>query len=57
MSERGNNMAKYEIHYMLKNKLGILLKEIVEAPTQGVAEDMFEAKWNGAAKRITALKR
>lgn len=49
-------MAKYEIHYMLKNKLGILLKEIVEAPTQGVAEAMFEAKWNGAAKRIRTLK-
>ena len=57
MSERGNNMAKFEIQYMLKTKQGILLKEIVEAPTQGMAQEMFDAKWNGAAKRITTLKR
>ena len=46
-------MKKFEIQYMLKNKQGILLQEIIEAPTQGVAQEIFDSKWNGAAKRIT----
>ena len=43
---------KFQIDYMLKNRQGILLKEVIEAPSQGMAELIFDAKWNGAAKRI-----
>ncbi|MBO4437279.1 MAG: hypothetical protein J5791_10410 [Fibrobacter sp.] len=43
---------KFQIEYMLKNKQGILLKEVIEAPFQATAEQIFDAKWNGAAQRI-----
>lgn len=48
----GVRNMKFQIEYMLKNKQGILLKEVIEAPFQATAEQIFDAKWNGAAQRI-----
>lgn len=48
---------KFEMQYMMKSKQGILLKEIIEAPSQAVAQEIFKGKYGDSAKLITTLKK